>query len=186
MISDNADGSSAAFRKHEFRLEASVPGFSVLDEVKTLSKPDFCLIRLEKKLKHGTRLTDEVMEVLPDENTVERKTAKGGSTKIPVQGCVRDALTFIYYFRQEIKAGRVPAGQRVFFGSSYQVESKYLGAQSVSLPAGPEATDKFQIVIQGPVGKHSLEVFFGRDSERTPLLFRLPLILGTFSMELQR
>jgi hypothetical protein len=186
LISDNADAGSAAQRKHELRLEASVPGFAVLDEVKSTAKPDFCLVRLEKKLKHGSRLSDETMEVLPAENAVERKTAKGGSTKIPVAGCVRDALSFIYFLRQEIKAGRVPQGQRVYFGSPYQLDIKYVGVQSLNVAGGSEPADKFQVLIQGPLAKHNLEVFFGRDTERTPLLFRLPLILGTFSMELQR
>lgn len=186
LSSDNAGTGSAANRKHEFRIEASVPGFAVLDEVKALSKPDFCLIRLDKKLKHGSRTSEESLEALPAEGAVERKTAKGGSTKIPVDGCVRDALSFIYFLRQEVKQGRVPVGQRVFFGSAYQLEVKYLGAQNISAAGTSEAADKFQVLIQGPQAKHNLEIFLGRDTERTPLLFRLPLILGTFSMELLR
>jgi hypothetical protein len=40
--------------------------------------------------------------------------------------------------------------------------------------------------VTGPKSSFSLETFFARDAARTPLLIRVPLSAGTFSMELVR
>jgi len=185
LKADNLD-SSAASRKFELVLEASIPGFAVRDEVRSLTKPDYCSLELTKKLKHGAKLREELTVFKPEEGFAERKTAKGGSAKIPVSGCPRDALAMIYYLRSELKQGRIPGGQSVFFGASYQLNFKYAGAMNVQLASGPEPADKLEVQIQGPASRHNIEIFFARDAERTPLIFKVPLPLGSFSMELQR
>lgn len=185
LTTDNIDA-SAAIRKFELKLEASIPGFAVVDEFTALAKADYCSIQLDKKLKHGAKIAEERMEFKPEEGFVERKTMKGGSTKVPLSGCGRDALTMVYFLRSELKQGRLPGAQTVFFGAAYQVSFKYLGATSVQLGSGSEPADRMQIMVKGPASQNTVEVFFGRDALRTPLIFKVPLLLGTFSMELQR
>ncbi|WP_031497634.1 DUF3108 domain-containing protein [Bryobacter aggregatus] len=185
LIADNLDA-SAAGRRFELRLDASVPGFAVADEIISQAKPDYCSILLEKKLKHGSRKNNEKLEFKPDESIVERTTDKGGKSQMNIGNCGRDALAMVYFLRSELQQGRVPSAQTVFFGSAYQLTFKYLGATSVTIGSVAEQADKMQISIQGPASKNSLEIFFGRDPMRTPLLFRVPLVLGSFAMELQR
>ena len=185
LITDNLDA-SAVTRKFELKLDASIPGFVVADEFRALAKADYCSIQLDKKLKHGARIAEERMDFKPEDGFVERKSAKGGSTKIPLNGCGRDALTLVYFLRSELKQGRLPGAQTVFFGASYQVTFKYLGATSVQLGSGSEPADRMQISIKGPASQNTVEIFFGRDALRTPLIFKVPLLLGTYSMELQR
>ena len=59
-----------------------------------------------------------------------------------------------------------------------------LNEKSVVVTALPSG--EIDITIQGPASRHAIEVFFGRDALRTPLIFRVPLPLGAFTMELQR
>jgi hypothetical protein len=40
--------------------------------------------------------------------------------------------------------------------------------------------------LKGPASEITFEMFFARDAARTPLVIRVPLTLGTFSMELAR
>ena len=40
--------------------------------------------------------------------------------------------------------------------------------------------------VKGPASEITFEVFFLKDRARTPALVRVPLALGTFSMELVR
>ena len=47
-------------------------------------------------------------------------------------------------------------------------------------------TDHVVVSVKGPKADFNFEIFFARDAARTPLLIRLPLSLGTFSMELVR
>jgi hypothetical protein len=185
LVTDNVDA-SAATRKFELKLDASIPGFAVSDEVVSLAKSDFCSIRLDTKLKHGSKLRNETTAFKPEEGVAERKTANGGTSKLPMSSCGRDALSLIYYLRSELKQGRIPGAQTVFFGAAYQIGFKYAGASNLQLPSGAEPADKLELTIQGPASRHAVEVFFGRDALRTPLLFRVPLPLGAFTMELQR
>ncbi len=186
LTADNVDGNSAARRRFEFRLEASVPGFAVVDVVNALSSGAFCAEKLEKNLKHGARLASEVSTFDQENRTLERRTGKGGKSTVAIGDCPKDALTFIYFLRQELAAGRIPAPQEIYFGAAYRVELKYAGVANVAAASGQEPADKFLVSIQGPASKNSLELFLGKDAARTPLLFRVPLPLGAFSMELLR
>jgi hypothetical protein len=127
-----------------------------------------------------------VSEFKADEGHIERKTEKGGVTKLPFNGCGHDALAMIYYLRNELRQGRIPSAETVYFGAAYQVSFKYAGAVTAQLGSGPEAADKVELTITGPASKNRAEIWFGRDPLRTPLVLRVPLTLGTFSMELQR
>jgi hypothetical protein len=40
--------------------------------------------------------------------------------------------------------------------------------------------------VKGPKSSFAFEMFFARDAARTPLLVRVPLSAGSFSMELVR
>ena len=185
---DNLDA-SAVSRRFEMRLDASVPGYGVADEITALASSAYCSTQLDKKLKHGARNTNERLEFKASEGILERttvQTQKPGVSRVPIGPCARDALTMVYFLRSELKLGRVPAAQTVYFGAAYQLSFKYLGAAPVSLGSGTEQADRVQIQIKGPASLNTLEVFFGRDPLRTPLLFRVPLLLGTFAMELQR
>ncbi len=185
LTTDNIDA-SAASRKFELRLDASIPGFAVIDEITSLAKPDYCSIRLDTKLKHGSKIREERTEFKPEEGFAERQTMKGGKTKLPLNACGRDALTLIYYLRSELKQGRLPGAQTIYFGAAYQLSFKFGGSSNLQLGSGSEPADKLDIVIQGPASRHAIEVYFGRDPLRTPLIFRVPLPLGAFTMEIQR
>jgi hypothetical protein len=42
------------------------------------------------------------------------------------------------------------------------------------------------VTLKGPATDTTFEIFFAKDTTRTPLLVRVPLALATFSMELVR
>jgi hypothetical protein len=186
MSTDNIDAASAANRSLEFRLEASIPGFAVVDEVKSLVSGAYCLARAEKNLQHGKRVSRETLKVEKDGRSVERQTDKGGKSVVAVGDCPKDALGFIYWLRSELRQGRLPAPGPVAFGAVYEIEMRHAGVTTLNLGAGREEADKFQVFIKGPASRNAIELFVGKDSARTPLLFRVPLVLGAFTMELLR
>jgi hypothetical protein len=47
-------------------------------------------------------------------------------------------------------------------------------------------TDHVLVSIKGPKSDATAEIFFARDAARTPLLVKVPLSLGTVSVELVR
>ena len=56
------------------------------------------------------------------------------------------------------------------------------------IPSGGKTvtTDHVNVYIKGPASNLTVEVFYARDAARTPLLFKVPVSLGTVSLELVR
>jgi hypothetical protein len=169
----------------ELSLDAGVPGFSVKDLYRSISNGDFCSQSFDRLAAHGSRRTDEKDVIDAGRGVATRTTANGGAASaVPVPACVKDALTFLYYSRRELGQGRVPAAQQMLFGGLYQIRLDYAGAQTIPVNGIQTLSDKVTCSVQGPSSSTSFEMYFARDAARTPLLFKVPLAMGTFSMEL--
>jgi hypothetical protein len=173
-------------RQHlEFDLDASVPGFSVTDRYHSEASSDFCSVEFQRTATHGQRKSDE--KTTFDQNgTATRETTGGGKSEMKTSSCGRDALAFLYFVRRELSQGRVPAPQTVYFGAAYQVRLAFAGTQTIKLGDKQVETDRVTASIKGVASEVGFEVFFLKDAARTPAVVRVPLALGTFSMELVR
>ena len=49
-----------------------------------------------------------------------------------------------------------------------------------------QQADHINLYLRGPASDYKLEMFFARDTARTPLVVKAPLPVGTLSMELVR
>ena len=87
---------------------------------------------------------------------------------------------------QEMGQGRVAPPQTVYFGSPYSVRIDYTGPQDVTVADKRTVTDHVVVSVKGPKSDFSFEIFFARDAARTPLEIRVPVSVGTISMELVR
>jgi hypothetical protein len=183
--SKTSDGGTARL-EFEFPIDAAVPGFQVLDRYRADATPDFCSTEFDRKSQHGTRATDEKTRFDSEKQTATRETSGGGKTELKASSCGRDALTYLYYVRQELSQGRMPPSQTIFFGSAYQIRLEFAGTQRIKL--GDETVDADHVLaaLKGPSSDFSFEIYFLKDAARTPALVRVPLTLGTFSMELVR
>ncbi len=171
----------------ELSLDASVPGFTLADRyTSTAAGADFCSVELDKDAVHGTRKIREKTVFDTRKGVARRTTLNGGKSEIPISGCARDALDYVFYARRALGQGRMPAPQSVLFGASYQVRMEYTGAQTITVSDKKAESDRVVVSLKGPVSEASFEMFFARDAARTPLMVRVPFSLGTFSMELVR
>ena len=71
-------------------------------------------------------------------------------------------------------------------GARYEVRLEYTGPQEVRVNNTKSEADRVMATVKGPASEVSFEMFFARDPARTPLMIRVPLSLGMFSMELAR
>lgn len=110
----------------------------------------------------------------------------GGKSEIDIPSCARDTLAFAYYARRELGQGRVPPADKVFFGAAYSVRMDYTGAQTITVGDKPSVTDHLVVSVKGPKSDTSFEIFYARDPARTPLAIRIPVSVGTLSVELVR
>jgi hypothetical protein len=171
--------------RFEFVLDASIPGYTVRDEFRSIAAKEFCSREFAKNGVHGKRKSDEKTTFDVSRGVAVRQTGGGGGkSEMQFSGCARDALAFLYYMRRELAQGRIPAPQTVYFGAPYQVRLEYGGAQAVRANEKPYTADRVLVSFKGPASQTTFEMFFAQDAARTPVIVRVPLALGSFSMEL--
>jgi hypothetical protein len=166
-------------------VDASVPGFAIRDNYSSSAVGDLCSVELDKGFTHGKKKNEEKITFDQQKNTITRETTNGGKADTSVSSCARDALSFLQFVRRELAQGRIAAEQSVVLGSSYQVRIDFKGAQTVKVGGKMVETDRTMATIKGPATELTVEIFFARDAARTPVLARIPVSLGTFTVELQ-
>jgi hypothetical protein len=111
----------------------------------------------------------------------------GGSSDVAIQPhCAWDALAFLYSARRALAHGSMPAPAQVYFGSSYSLRMEYTGEQTIQVSEKPAVADRVTVSLKGPASSSTFEMFFARDPARTPLLVKIPVAVGTISLELAR
>lgn len=169
----------------QFDLDAGVPGFAVSDRFRSAATGSFCSAEFEKTTSHGSRKVDDKETFDPSSGTVTRGSGDGQS-EMSTNPCGKDALAFLYFLRQELSQGRMPPRQTVFFGAPYEIRVESAGMEKVKIGNKPVDTDHVKASADGPSSRIAFDLYFLQDPGRTPALVRVPLALGTFSMELAK
>lgn len=168
-----------------FHLDAPLPGFAVADHYDSAASPDFCSTHFERNISRGAKQFSDKTSFDPRTATAFREIAGGGKGEFRASECAHDALTFLYYVRRELSEGRMPAPQSVVFGGSfYDVRLEPAGTESIPVAGNQLQADHFKVSVRGPASSTGFDIFFLKDSARTPALVRVPFSLGAFSMEL--
>ncbi len=169
-------------------LDAGVPGYKVKDSYRSETVADLCSASFERTMSHGARATDERETIDRSRATATRQTLskEGGKSDISVPGCIRDALTYLFYARREMGQGRVPAAQSFLFGNLYSIRADYAGAVNITMKGHEVQTDLLTCTVRAGISEYKIDVYFARDAARTPLRISTPLAMGKFSMELVR
>jgi hypothetical protein len=170
----------------DFKLDAAVPGFQVLDQFHSVADQDYCSIELDKAYQHGKRKTEETTTFDASKKVATRETKGGGKSDISIQNCAKDALTYVQYVRRQLSQGQLPPSQSVFFGAEYRVSVQFVGTQMVTVSDKRMEADRLNVTLKGPSTDVTFEAYFGKDAARTPVLIRVPMSMATFSMELSR
>lgn len=170
-------------------VDAGLPGFQVADKFHSSTTPEQCSLEFERTTRHGARKSREKTTFDQHKLTAHRVTLlpeDGGQTDFDIPSCARDALAFVYYMRREMGQGRVAPAQKTFFGSAYSVSLQYTGAMTIPVSEKPTVTDHVLASVKGPRADVTVEIFFARDAARTPLVIKVPLSIGSLSVELVR
>ncbi|MBC8166951.1 MAG: DUF3108 domain-containing protein, partial [Bryobacteraceae bacterium] len=170
-----------------FNVYAGIPGFGIVETARSKATTDLCSLSLSKEGSRGKKKVNEQTTFDSAKLTATRQTGKdGGKSEMRVSACVRDALTFIQFARRELAAGRLPAAQPVYYGAGYQTRLQYAGTQKVTAGKESPEADKLTGTIKGPASDLTIEMFFARDAARTPMLVRIPVAMGKFTVEFVR
>jgi len=169
-----------------FDLDAGVPGFAIRDKYQSkASGPDICSSELIKTVQRGSKKAEETDTFDQKAHSLSRQTkAPGGKSDYSISGCARDALAFLQFARNELAAGKLAAQQQVVLGGAYDVRLESSGIETVKRDGKPVQADCVKATIKGPASEITVQILFARDAARTPVLARIPLSLGTFTVEL--
>jgi Protein of unknown function (DUF3108) len=167
----------------QFDLDAGVPGFAVSDRFRSAASGSFCSAEFQKTTSHGSKKVDDKETFDPDSGTVTRG-AGAGEAEISANPCGKDALAFLYFVRQELSQGRMPPRQTIFFGAPYEIKLDAAGTESVKIGNASVPTDHVKASVTGASANINFDLFFLQDRGRTLALVRVPMALGTFSLEL--
>jgi hypothetical protein len=180
----------------DMAANVNVPIVPIADRYRsTAAGFDLCSVSLERLISHGSKKVTEKTEFDQKANIAQRRTlvpatadkpAGGGKSELQLPTCARDALTFQYFARREMGQGRVPPAGRIFFGSGYDVKLVYTGAMDIPVAGKPVTTDHVNVSVKGPASDFTFEIFYARDPARTPLLIKIPVSIGTVSLDLVR
>ena len=170
-----------------FTVDAGVPGFQVKDTYHSESTAELCSASFDRATTHGAHKTEEKETIDRNRGIATRLTkGGGGESDVAVPDCVKDALTYLFFTREELGQGRVPAAQKILFGGLYQMTLAYAGGPIIPVAGKQVQSDEILSTVKGPASEFKFEMYFARDPARTPLLVKVPFAMGTFSMELVR
>jgi hypothetical protein len=175
--------------RFDMNFMAGVPGLSFADTFRSTATAELCSNELERSISHGTRKVTEKTTFDQKQRTAERRTlipAGGGKSELSLPSCAKDALAYSFLARQEMGQGRVPKAAQIFFGGPYDVRVVYTGAMDIPSGGKTVTTDHVNVYIKGPASNLTVEVFYARDAARTPLLYKVPVSVGTLTLELVR
>jgi hypothetical protein len=173
----------------EAAVTVGIPGFPISDKYQSTVTPEYCSVELNREISRGSKKNTEKTTFDQKGGHATRQTLfplGGGKTELDIPPCARDALAFAYFARKELGQGRLPPPGKIFFGGAYQTKMEYTGAQNIPIGNKPAVTDHINVSIKGPVSNFTFEIFYARDAARTPLLIKIPVAIGTISLELVR
>jgi hypothetical protein len=179
----------AAGWNFDVKLNVGIPGFAINDHFHSVTDARFCSQELIRDLNHAHKRSDEKTTFDQKMLSAERVTTfpeGGGKSTFDIPACARDALAFAYFARVELGQGRMPPAQQIYLGGAYSVRMDYTGPQNLTVAEKSVVTDHIATTVKGPRSTLSFDVFYARDAARTPLEIRIPLKLGTFTVELVR
>jgi Protein of unknown function (DUF3108) len=175
--------SSPQHMHFQFNLDAGAPAFSVSDRFSSDASGSFCSTEFAKSTSHGSKKTND-KETFDSKTGVVTRGSGAGKAEMDGSPCGKDALTFLYFVRQELSQGRMPPQETVYFGAPYEVRLSSAGTESIKVGGASVDADHITAAISGPSSSVTVDLLFLKDRARTLAAVRVPLELGTFSMEL--
>jgi hypothetical protein len=171
----------------DLTLDADVPGFGIADHFHSATNSDLCSQTFERNTRQGARKSQEKITFDYPVGMGHRATMNGGTSDFLIPpDCAWDALAFLYSARRALAHGSIPPPAQIYLGSAYSLHMEYTGEQTVQVSDKSSVADRVAVSLKGPASSLTFEMFFARDPARTPLLVKIPVAVGTISLELAR
>ncbi|MCB0727354.1 MAG: DUF3108 domain-containing protein [Ignavibacteriae bacterium] len=151
--------------------------------------------RFEQHIKEGTYQRD--FEAIFDQQNLKVKTYTGEKDPKKFEGefdipkYVQDAMSAFYYFRtfdySKMSNGDITKFENFYKDKTYPLEVKYLGKETIEVPAGEFRCIKVQPLVQeGGLFKSegSIVVWMTDDERKMPVKVKTKVVIGSIDAEL--
>lgn len=151
--------------------------------------------RFEQHIKEGTYQRD--FEAIFDQQNLKVKTYTGEKDPKKFEGefdipkYVQDAMSAFYYFRtfdySKMNNGDITKFQNFYKDKTYPLEVKFLGKETIEVPAGEFRCIKVQPLVQeGGLFKSegSIVVWMTDDERKMPVKVKTKVVIGSIDAEL--
>jgi hypothetical protein len=169
----------------ELTVEASLPVKSFSGSFRSRASRDtLCSVEFEQKVSEGTKNSEETIEF--DQKAHQARITKaGGTDSFAIPECARDPLSFLYYFRAQLAAGKWPDTTGFFIGPAPRLQIRREGTETISAGGVQYPSEVYEMNYRGSSADKTFEVWVSTDARRAPVRIQLPFPLATFSAELQ-
>ncbi len=172
--------------RFEATVRASHPKAEIDDRFISQTDGQLCSRSFEKHIRHGRKRASELLRFAGgqlDRTNLERVGEERPGTTRTAE-CARDALTFVYFLRLELAAGRIPPAATVYFGAGYNIRLEHAQERWLAWEGQRRLVDEVHVSVRGPKAEHQFSAFFDRSEGRLPLLFGMTLDETDFTMRL--
>ena len=169
----------------QLTVEANLPQYKLTGALSSVATQDgLCSLQFHQKIGEGPRQSEESLEF--DQAAHQARRSRGSQTTTePIPECARDPLTFLYYYRSQLAAGKTAGSGTVFGKSKYELRIEPAGSETLSVGGKPRPAEKFQVTYTGSSRERKFVLWFATGGARVPLRVTLPSSLAEFSAELQ-
>lgn len=153
--------------------------------------------RFEQHIKEGNYQRD--FEAIFDQENLKVKTYTGEKDPKKFEGeydipeYVQDAMSAFYYYRtldySKMKTGDITLLQNFYKDKTYPLNVKYLGKETIEVPAGEFRCIKIEPLVQeGGLFKSegSIVVWMTDDDRKMPVKVKTKVIIGSIDAELSK
>jgi len=166
-------------------VEARLPQYRLSHSLDAVATQDgLCSLQFHQKAEQGPRRSEDSMEFDQAAHQA-RRIRSGQTTTASVPECARDPLTFVYYVRSQLAAGKPPGPGTAHWGRNFDVRVERVGSETLQVGGTRRPAEKFQVTYSTPTTERKFAVWFSTDAARRPLRFTVPTSLAEFTAELE-
>lgn len=165
-------------------VEVAMPQGTILYKFSSTATGELCSREFKRSVQRSGKSWEEMTSF--DAETGKARVSRDGQTReLPAAKCARDPLTYLYYYRSQVAAGKKPSAETLFLAGPLPLRIAVKGKEQIKVSRIERQAERYEIIYPVAVGAGTVELWLDGSAQQKPLAVRLPLPLATFSAELR-
>ena len=165
-------------------VEVVLPQGHIIYKLYSTATAELCSREFRQSVQRSGKVWEETTS-FDAESGKAMVTRDARSREYPAAKCLRDPLTYLYFFRSQAAAGKRATAESLFLNGLLSLRIDALASEMVKIKRSERRGERYQIRFPGSAGEGRAELWLDGASAQTPIAVRLPLPFSTFSAELR-